>query len=89
MNKRQISAILMVMLIAAGCWSARSKAGEPLPDARPSQTATPDMTEQKPAKGFYDNLPRDFEMPTDDAGKLLLREYGAVFVARGGAVPPT
>ena len=37
---------------------------------------------------FIDSLPRNFEFPTDDAGELLLREYGAVYVTRGGAVPP-
>jgi hypothetical protein len=37
---------------------------------------------------YFRNLPSDFELPSDEAGKLLLREYGAVFVARGGVVPP-
>jgi hypothetical protein len=37
---------------------------------------------------FLDNLPADFEHPTDGAGKLLLREYGAVFVAQNGVVAP-
>lgn len=45
----------------------------------------------KPMKnGFTANLPAGFEQPTDDVGKRMLKEYGAVFVARGGAVaPPT
>lgn len=44
---------------------------------------------ETPVRGdFYKNLPKDFESPTDDAGRLLLREYGAVFVTRGGATPP-
>ncbi len=34
------------------------------------------------------NLPSDFEKPTDSSGELILREYGAYFLARGGAVPP-
>lgn len=38
--------------------------------------------------GFTANLPEGFTHPTDDAGRRLLKEYGAVFVARGGAVPP-
>ena len=37
---------------------------------------------------FLDNLPPDFELPTNDAGELLLREYGAVFVAQNGVMPP-
>ena len=39
--------------------------------------------------GFNGNLPSGFVQPTDSVGKLLLREYGSVFVARGGATPPT
>lgn len=38
---------------------------------------------------FYKHLPKGFEQPKDDAGQLLLREYGAVFLARDGAIPPT
>lgn len=49
----------------------------------------PETSMETPASGdFYKNLPRDFELPKDDAGRMLLREYGAVFVARGGANPP-
>ncbi len=48
-----------------------------------------ETTMEAPASGdFYKNLPKGFELPKDDAGRLLLREYGAVFLARGGAVPP-
>jgi hypothetical protein len=38
--------------------------------------------------GFTANLPEGFKAPTDDAGRLLLKEYGAVFMARGGVTPP-
>ncbi|MEQ1922532.1 MAG: hypothetical protein ABL952_08490 [Pyrinomonadaceae bacterium] len=44
-------------------------------------------TEQK--QDFYRNLPRGFAMPTNDAESLLLREYGSVYVARGGVTPPS
>jgi hypothetical protein len=37
---------------------------------------------------FLKNLPADFVFPAEPAGLTLLREYGAVFVARGGAVTP-
>jgi hypothetical protein len=37
---------------------------------------------------FLKNLPKKFEMPFDDTGNLLLREYGAVFLARNGVEPP-
>lgn len=39
--------------------------------------------------GFTANLPNGFSRPTDEVGSRLLKEYGSVFVARGGAVPPT
>lgn len=46
-------------------------------------------TKEKAMKGsFSDNLPADFTQPTHDVGRRMLKEYGAMFVARGGAVPP-
>ncbi|MGI8788642.1 MAG: hypothetical protein ACR2HG_12870 [Pyrinomonadaceae bacterium] len=38
--------------------------------------------------GFSANLPAGFKQPTDAVGQRLLKEYGALFVARGGAIPP-
>ena len=37
---------------------------------------------------FDRHLPVDFQIPTDDIAKKLLREYGSVFVARNGVTPP-
>jgi hypothetical protein len=37
---------------------------------------------------FTSSLPKGFEQPSEAVGRRLLREYGSVFVARGGAVPP-
>lgn len=37
---------------------------------------------------FGRNLPVDFQTPTDDVAKKLLREYGSVFIARNGVTPP-
>jgi len=79
--------ILATFLIGAGCWSVGSKAG-PSASANTLPTEASKMTEPNMTKGFLDNLPKGFEQPTDDAGKLLLREYGAVFLARNGASPP-
>lgn len=39
--------------------------------------------------GFTANLPSEFEHPSTDVGRKLLKEYGAVFITRGGATPPT
>jgi hypothetical protein len=44
--------------------------------------------DDKPKTGFLANLPDGFEQPTDDVGKKLFREYGSVFIARGGATAP-
>ncbi|MDQ3712583.1 MAG: hypothetical protein M3388_10245 [Acidobacteriota bacterium] len=42
-----------------------------------------------PATKFERNLPADFLPAADDAmANRLLKDYGAMFVARGGAVPP-
>ncbi len=60
-------------------------------EVAPQATSTPVRT-QPVAAGrrsmFLDNLPKKFELPADDTGKLLLHEYGAVYLARNGAVPP-
>ena len=37
---------------------------------------------------YIANLPNDFDFPRDKIGKRLLAEYGALFVATGGAMPP-
>lgn len=49
--------------------------------------ANTSMTQIK-TTGFLANLPVGFNQPTDHVGKKLLKEYGAVFVAKGGAVAP-
>lgn len=36
---------------------------------------------------FESNLPEGFEMPDDPVGKRILKEYGALFVAKGVEVP--
>ncbi len=38
--------------------------------------------------GFAANLPEGFVKPTDDVGRKLFKEYGSVFVAKGGVTPP-
>ncbi|MEQ1765546.1 MAG: hypothetical protein ABL984_20630 [Pyrinomonadaceae bacterium] len=78
--------IILVMTIAfagIGCWTIGANSN----NAAAAPTADTNM--ETPQNGdFLRNLPRGFEQPNDDAGRLLLREYGAVFLARGGATPP-
>ena len=85
MKTKLLLAIFSIFLICVGCWSARSKA-EPTSNANDANNAN--MTESNNKKGFLENLPKGFEQPADDAGRLLLKEYGAVFLARNGATPP-
>ena len=40
------------------------------------------------ASKFFDNLPPDLVVGDNAAEQRLLREYGAVFVARNGVIPP-
>ncbi len=54
-----------------------------------NQTTQTNSTPEVKSGGFSGNLPAGFVQPTDDVGKRILREYGAVFLARGGATPPT
>lgn len=80
MKTKKLLTIITVFIIGAGCWSARLKAEQNV------NMENAETTESNVKNGFFKNLPKDFEQPTDDVGKLILREYGAVYVARGGAV---
>lgn len=53
-----------------------------------NQTSQTSTTNEIKSGGFNGNLPSGFVPPTDDVGKRILREYGAVFVSRGGTTPP-
>ncbi len=58
----------------------------PVAESSAAQQASPAVAGSK----FLENLPRGFSLPAanDPVGWKLLAEYGAVFVARGGAAPP-
>jgi hypothetical protein len=46
------------------------------------------MKKNKKTNIFEENLPKNFTIPTDAVGEKMFKEYGAVFVAGNGAVPP-
>lgn len=48
------------------------------------------MPSSKASSKFLQNLPQGFHLPDDDdeVGWRVLADYGAMFVARGGATPP-
>ncbi|HQZ96476.1 MAG TPA: hypothetical protein PLP21_09165 [Pyrinomonadaceae bacterium] len=81
MRNKGLVVVTVVILACVGCWSVGSK-------AEPNTAETLEMKGTDVKKGFLENLPKGFEQPADDAGRLLLREYGAVFLARNGAIPP-
>lgn len=60
----------------------------PTPRSTVSPSVNSNMTQTTTRKSYFESLPSDFSQPTDDAGKLLLREYGSLFIARGGVTPP-
>lgn len=37
---------------------------------------------------FKIQLPENFKIPNDSVGQRIFKEYGALFAAKGGAVPP-
>ena len=45
-------------------------------------------TETPKSGGFQGNLPGGFQTPTDAVGQKMLKEYGAMFVAKG-VTPPS
>jgi hypothetical protein len=71
--------IQLILTVATSCGAA-----DP-PETAIAPTATT-QTGQKEL--FYKNLPANLATPRNDVERLLLREYGAIFLARGGATPP-
>lgn len=101
MEKNRINGILAAAVLstaAIGCWQETPKRSLETPTPTPSATSSPansnkmsdNTNNSSPTTmtGFKANLPAGFKEPTDDAGRLLLKEYGSVFVARGGVTPP-
>lgn len=66
----------------------------PTPPSAPTETVTPPVSNANSSGPdierdvFPANLPAEFVQPSDETGRRLLKEYGAVFLARGGATPP-
>lgn len=85
-----LAAIFSSFLIGVSCGS-KNKSDDKWKTISASQNSNDTMKtsdNETPKGGFTANLPEGFSQPADDVGKKLLKEYGSVFVARGGAVPP-
>jgi hypothetical protein len=75
-----------------GCWAEKASTISPaeknknVPAASPKTNSSPNNSMKNDE--FTSHLPAGFNMPSDETGQMLLKEYGAVFVARGGAAAP-
>jgi hypothetical protein len=79
----------IALLVGSGWLATRSRENaigsfSAEPDSMQSTTGN----DEQSSGSYRANLPPDFMHPTDDKGRRLLTEYGAVFVARGGATAP-
>jgi hypothetical protein len=95
---------LTLALTVSSCWEPTSKPGDRSSNesrnspsdskvtiSRTNNTNSDSgnqMTTTSKKTGFMSNLPESFQKPTDEAGGILFKEYGAVFVAKGGVIPP-
>lgn len=55
----------------------------PMTESTPNATPTPTTS-----NSYLGNLPSGFRVPTDEVGRRIMSDYGAVYVARGGTTPP-
>ncbi len=84
---KKIAILLLICGFCAACPTTSENNSN-----KPVKTPTVEENKMKNAEiknaDFFANLPEDFAKPTEEVGKRLLKEYGAVFVARGGAIAP-
>lgn len=79
--------LFAIAMFAASCSSNGVADQNSVTPQKNSNTAVNDLSDPN-SNIFAKNLPSDFAAPTDEVGRRLLKEYGAVFIARGGAVAP-
>jgi len=77
--------IFSILITVVGCLNSNKNSTNSASSKSPSQKSSR-VTNEK----FKASLPAGFKLPddTDNVGNRVLADYGAVFVARGGAVPP-
>lgn len=84
----QIKLFILLTLCCAACGggddNTKWKTVSVSPNANNAMNSTPVSDNKK--SGFMNNLPAGFAQPTDDVGRRMLKEYGAMFVTR--ATPP-
>jgi hypothetical protein len=90
--KRQTCLLLAIFLLLPNLFffaCSKSEKWENISVSDKNKSATRKLPKSEiKTGGFQGNLPDGFQMPEDAVGKKILREYGALFVAKGGATPP-
>jgi hypothetical protein len=83
-TKVTLIALLFVCLVSLSCQTGeRANSG----NANGTPERTP-IDNHMNDKGLQAHLPAGFELPTDEVGQRLLKEYGAVFAVKGATAPP-
>ncbi len=67
--------------------SSQSPSSSKSPGGNNTTKVNNSTTNQPASGGFQGNLPGGFQMPSDSVGQKMLKEYGAMFVAKG-VTPP-
>lgn len=98
-----VASLLLIVATVIGCWSGSSNERNDTAEKWENVSSSPkshnsqnkkvnDVDENKTTKAttgnFDESLPRAFVRPSDDVGRRMLKEYGSLFVTRGGATPP-
>jgi hypothetical protein len=103
-DRNSLALVLLILVSCLlGCWQGSSNVSSERGRIEPSLSTnstpasastikntntTSEMNDKKSAAGFKANLPQGFEEPSDDVGRKLLREYGSMFVVKGGGIAP-
>ena len=83
---KRLVAILTLLLLTLGAASCAKKENNNTTPAQKGSAKRPSAASQK----FTESVPPNLVLPDDgdEVGMRVLRDYGAMFVARGGAQPP-
>ncbi len=82
--------LCLVLVVCQSCGSGSGNDGKwkTISSSPNMNTAIPANDQDTKKGGFTANLPEGFVLPTDDVGRKLFKDYGSVFVAKGGVTPP-
>lgn len=76
--------LFLPAILVAACWPSGADATRSTRVTENSdRTVDSDDSLENPPGSFWDNLPSGFAKPTDRVGKLIMAEYGAVYISRG------